>query len=107
MQGDKPPVRTFAPVQAAAQKSAAKPAFSGSRNPLASFVSVPQRRAGAPALSEFKPGVKVRHTRFGNGVVRDIAGEGDGMTASIEFDGLGIKRFALAIAVNSLSIVKE
>ncbi len=107
MQGDKPPVRTFAPAQAAAQKSAAKPAFSGSRNPLASFVSVPQRRAGAPALSEFKPGVKVRHTRFGNGVVRDIAGEDDGMTASIEFDGLGIKRFALAIAVNSLSIVKE
>ena len=44
---------------------------------------------------------------FGRGMGRETVGEGEDKTAAIEFEGLGVKRFALAIAINSLSIVKE
>ena len=46
----------------------------------------------------FKLGQKVRHARFGVGRIVEINGTGKDRMASIAFDGLGIKRFALALA---------
>lgn len=46
----------------------------------------------------FKLGQKVRHTRFGVGRIVEIKGTGRDCMAAIAFDGLGIKRFALALA---------
>lgn len=107
MRGDKPSVRTFASPFTARCEAGARPAPATVQKPFSAFVSAPPRRADAPAFSEFRPGVRVRHTRFGEGVVRETMGEGENMTAAIEFKGLGVKRFALSIAINSLSIIKE
>lgn len=107
MRGDKPPVRTFASPFTARSEAGTRPAPATGQKPFSAFVSAPPRRADAPAFSEFRPGVRVRHTRFGEGVVRETMGEGENMTAAIEFKGLGVKRFALSIAINSLSIIKE
>lgn len=46
----------------------------------------------------FKLGQKVRHARFGVGRIVEIKGSGKDCMASIAFDGLGIKRFALSLA---------
>ncbi len=45
-------------------------------------------------LSKFKPGVKVKHKTFGVGTIISVTGT----SASIAFDGLGIKKFSLEIA---------
>ena len=107
MRGDKQSIRILGGVPSGQGAKRVQPKFTPQKNTFGAFVSAPPRRADAPAFSEFRPGVKVRHTRFGDGVVKETAGEGEDMTAAIEFAGLGVKRFALSIAINSLSIVKE
>lgn len=110
MQGEKASIRMRAAFPSSEQRTpspARKPSLDGIGRGMSGFVSVPQRNADAPDFSEFEKGVVVEHKRFGKGVVRETVGEGENKTAAIEFEGLGVKRFALAIAINSLKIVKE
>ena len=53
----------------------------------------------------YKLGQKVRHTRFGVGRIVEIKGSGKDCMAAIAFDGLGIKRFAVALA--PITIVED
>ncbi len=56
---------------------------------------------------EFKKGIVVEHTKFGRGVILETSGDGEDKIASINFRGLGTKRFALAIAAPQLKIVGD
>ncbi len=107
MRGDRASVRIsggyFAPKKTESAQNFARPGTKAS--PV--FVSAPPKRADAPDYSEFVKGTVVEHRKFGRGIVRETIGEGENKTAAIEFEGLGVKRFALSIAINSLSIVKE
>ena len=107
MRGDKASVRVTGTYFAGMRKEEKKPVFSQGKKGSPVFISAPKRRADAPDFSEFVKGVVVEHAKFGRGIVRETVGEGEDKTAAIEFEGLGVKRFALAIAINSLSIVKE
>lgn len=51
--------------------------------------------------------VIVEHAKFGRGIIISTVGEGEDKTAAIAFKGLGVKRFAIAIAGPNLKIVKE
>ncbi len=55
----------------------------------------------------FRRGVKVKHVKFGDGLIVETNGEGEDKIAAIMFKGLGIKRFALAIAASSLKIADD
>lgn len=57
--------------------------------------------------SKFKPNCIVNHTKFGRGYITAVDGEGENAILSIMFSGLGIKKFALSIAIGSLNIVEE
>ncbi len=57
--------------------------------------------------SKFKPNCIVNHTKFGRGYITAVDGEGENAILSIMFSGLGIKKFALAIAISSLTLVEE
>ena len=62
---------------------------------------VPQpRSASAPEgkAAEFSPYMKVRHEKFGGGVVTEVSGAGASMTVAVEFDSGETKRFAAAYA---------
>jgi len=48
--------------------------------------------------SQYKIGQKVRHSRFGTGVIKDIQGNENAMTITVQFDKLGLKKLAAAIA---------
>jgi DNA helicase-2/ATP-dependent DNA helicase PcrA len=48
--------------------------------------------------ADIEPGDRVRHTHWGEGVVRDIVGVGDRAEAVVNFDGPGVKRLLLAWA---------
>lgn len=48
--------------------------------------------------TDIAPGDRVRHSHWGEGVVRDIAGTGDRAEAVVVFDGPGTKRLLLAWA---------
>ena len=58
-------------------------------------------------FSKFTKNTVVDHSKFGRGIIVETSGDGEDKIASIAFKGLGIKRFALAIAVNCLTIVDE
>jgi DNA helicase-2/ATP-dependent DNA helicase PcrA len=47
---------------------------------------------------KYKTGCRVRHPKWGIGVVRDCYGEGDDQKVSVNFPGIGIKRLALKFA---------
>ena len=51
----------------------------------------------------FETGMEVQHAEYGIGKIIQITGEGQKRTATIEFDGLGNKRFRLAFT--NLSIL--
>ena len=57
--------------------------------------------------SKFKPNCIVNHTKFGRGYITAVDGDGENAILSIMFSGLGIKKFALAIAISSLTLVEE
>ena len=107
MRGDKTSIRVSGAFFGEDRKAAKKPVSDFGKKASPVFVSAPARRADAPDFSEFVKGAVVEHRKFGRGVVRETVGEGENKTAAIEFEGLGVKRFALSIAVNSMSIVKE
>ncbi len=46
----------------------------------------------------YKTGCRVKHPKWGVGVVRDCYGEGDDMKVCVNFPGVGIKRLALKFA---------
>lgn len=71
----------------------------------------PQKRTeskgGRVDFEKFVKNTVVEHTKFGRGVIVETSGEGEDKIAAIAFKGLGVKRFALAIAIASLRIVEE
>jgi len=62
----------------------------------------PKPAAKKPATPTFKvpykTGCRVRHPKWGVGVVRDCYGEGDDIKVCVNFPGVGIKRLALKFA---------
>jgi DNA helicase-2/ATP-dependent DNA helicase PcrA len=57
-----------------------------------------------PAL-KYKPGMRVYHSKFGEGTVKDSRRAGDDEEVSVEFDAVGRKLLAASFA--NLSILKE
>lgn len=57
-------------------------------------------RAPSPVkdYSAFRTGVKVRHPKFGEGLIISTRGEGSSKVANVSFPGLGIKTLSLQIA---------
>jgi DNA helicase II / ATP-dependent DNA helicase PcrA len=63
-----------------------------------SFASPPVPAQKAPPSHGLKNGMKVFHTKFGEGTVMSIEGQGDDARAQINFPRHGIKWLALAVA---------
>ena len=63
-----------------------------------SLVSAPVPAQKAPPSHGLKIGMKVFHTKFGEGTVLSIEGQGDDARAQINFPRHGIKWLALAVA---------
>lgn len=65
---------------------------------------------GAPAFgkgadtSAYVVGKKVAHAKFGEGVIVSISGEGNEKVAAVSFEGLGIKKFVVAVAMANMRI---
>ncbi|HKL94425.1 MAG TPA: UvrD-helicase domain-containing protein [Clostridia bacterium] len=55
----------------------------------------------------FEKDTIVEHNKFGRGMIISTSGEGEDKICAIAFQGLGVKKFALAIAIKSLTIVDE
>lgn len=56
---------------------------------------------------KFTKNTVVEHSKFGRGLIIMTSGDGEDKIASIAFQGLGVKRFSLAIAASSLKIIGE
>lgn len=54
---------------------------------------------------KFTKDTVVQHNKFGKGVIIMTSGDGEDKIASIAFQGLGVKRFSLAIAASNLKIL--
>ncbi|MEG1791221.1 MAG: UvrD-helicase domain-containing protein [Clostridia bacterium] len=67
-----------------------KPSFASASNVANSFVGI--------NTSAYVAGKKVLHPKFGEGIIVSTSGEGNDKVASISFEGLGIKKFVVAIA---------
>ena len=63
----------------------------------------PAGKGAGKDYSAFRPGVKVRHPKFGEGLIVSTRGEGAALIANISFPGLGIK--ALSVQIAPLTIV--
>ncbi len=70
---------------AAAYRQAARPAPSANA-------------AGGKDYSAYKAGVKVRHPKFGEGLIVGTKGQGSAMVVSVSFPGLGIKALSAQLA---------
>ena len=51
-----------------------------------------------PVAKSFEKHQRVIHEKFGEGTVTDISGSGSSMLVAIDFDSVGVKRFAAAYA---------
>ena len=60
--------------------------------------SAPLKPTGGKDLSVFKVGVKVKHPKFGGGVIIAVRGVGSNMILDIAFEGLGIKQLSATLA---------
>ena len=70
------------------------------------FSNIPAApKASDEDYDKFKKDVVVQHSKFGKGVIIMTSGDGEDKIASIAFQGLGVKRFSLAIAAPSLKII--
>ncbi len=49
----------------------------------------------------------MEHSKFGRGIIIQTTGDGEDKIAAIAFKGLGVKRFALAIAASSLKVIAK
>ena len=54
--------------------------------------------AGEKDYAAFKAGVKVKHPKFGEGMIVSIKGSGSAMVLSVSFPGLGIKALSAQLA---------
>ena len=73
----------------------------GGSNSSGGGYTPPPRRvagAGAPDYGGFKLGQRVRHAKFGEGVILSFEGEGERATIEIRFRDAGIKRLMLGFA---------
>ena len=65
------------------------------------------KRLSAPAAKDygaFRTGIKVRHPKFGEGMIISTRGEGSALVANISFPGLGIK--SLSVQIAPLTVIK-
>jgi len=64
--------------------------------PFSSIQSIKQNRTANPTLTgaDLKPGDKVSHNKFGQGLVLEV----EGSTVKVAFDSAGVKKLALDIA---------
>ncbi|HEY8048058.1 MAG TPA: 3'-5' exonuclease, partial [Ramlibacter sp.] len=62
------------------------------------FASPPVPAQKAPPAHGIQAGIKVFHTKFGEGTVKAIEGQGDDARAQVDFPRHGIKWLALAVA---------
>jgi DNA helicase-2/ATP-dependent DNA helicase PcrA len=62
------------------------------------FASPPVPPQKAPPAHGIRAGIKVFHTKFGEGMVKAIEGQGDDARAQVDFPRHGIKWLALAVA---------
>lgn len=51
-----------------------------------------------PVAKNFEKHQRVTHEKFGEGTITDISGSGSSMLVAIDFDSVGVKRFAAAYA---------
>ena len=80
------------------RSTAAKNSGGGFTYGGASRVNV-QKPAAGKDLSAFRVGVKVRHTKFGNGTIVNVRGAGATMILDVAFEGgLGIKQLSAGLA---------
>lgn len=76
--------------------------------PAVGYVPPARREPDRKDVSAFRPGVRVRHRRFGEGVIVSIAGETGGNTyAEIEFASTGKMMLALDYAPLELADTEE
>ena len=69
-------------------------------------VSVPSPQAAAKAAGErLSTGTRVRHARFGDGVVLFTSGEGDKMKAKVKFDNG--RAVMLMVSVTPMEIIRK
>ena len=109
MRGDKPPIRVGGAYYDFQAKGREKNLENLSRKAPAKPVktAAPTSTHSSSEFDAFTKDTIVEHVKFGRGIIISTVGEGEDKTAAIAFKGLGVKRFALAIAINSLKIVKE
>lgn len=62
------------------------------------------QKSAARSESVYKPGVKVRHVKFGEGTVISVKGEGKNFIAVVSFPGVGVK--SLAVAYAPMDVIK-
>ena len=87
------------PDDAPSSSSSFGTAFSAAAAYRANGAARPAGNAGgAKDYSAFRAGVKVRHPKFGEGVVVSTKGEGKSLVANISFPGVGIKALSVQIA---------
>lgn len=66
---------------------------------------VQEKKKNNVDYSQFKKDAIVEHTKFGRGIIISTSGDGEDKIAAIAFKGLGVKRFALAVAASSLKVI--
>lgn len=62
------------------------------------------QNGGQKDYSKYRAGTKVRHPKFGDGIIVSTRGEGSALVANISFPGVGIK--SLSVQIAPLTIVK-
>ena len=72
-----------------------------------SLTSAQKKPQSDADYSQFAKDVIVEHSKFGRGIIIQTTGDGDDKIASIAFKGLGVKRFALAIAASNLKVIAK
>lgn len=107
MRGEKPPIRVGGAYYDNHAKERLDALENLAKKAPATQLSSRSKNSSDVNFDEFEKDVLVEHTKFGRGIIISTVGEGEDKTAAIAFKGLGVKRFSLAIAVNSLKIVKD
>ncbi len=110
MQGGKASIRatqtTYQPTATTQKKSINTP-YSYDKKSIVGAAVISKPKIGNIDFDAYKKDVVVEHAKFGRGIIISTIGEGEDKTAAIAFKGLGVKRFAIAIAAPNLKIVKE
>lgn len=70
----------------------------GVMKPFIKQTPAPPAPKPAGSGAAFVPFMRVRHEKFGGGIVLDVTGSGASTTVTVDFDSGGVKRFAAAYA---------